>query len=147
VYHPYRTTIGSRKDDDVTATYDIVFDGGSKGNPGLGYGSYEITRDDEVICHQRLDYGDRVTNNQAEYTTLVRALEWLADELGPASVTARVRVHGDSQLVIKQLNGEWKIKDATLRGIAMDARVQIARFAGVTLSWHPRAVSVKRLGH
>lgn len=131
----------------MTATYDIVFDGGSKGNPGLGYGSYEITLDDEVVTHQRLEYGDRVTNNQAEYTTLLRALEWLADELGPTAATASVRVHGDSQLVIKQLNGEWKMKDATLRRIAMDARVQIARFETVTLSWHPRAVSVKRLGH
>ncbi len=131
----------------MTATYDIVFDGGSKGNPGLGYGSYEITLGDEVIAHNTLEYGDRVTNNQAEYTTLVRALEWLADKLGPAASAATVRVHGDSQLVIKQLNGEWKIKDATLRGIAMEARVQIARFGNVTLSWHPRAVSVKRLGH
>jgi len=147
VYHPHRTTTGSRKDGHVTATYDIVFDGGSKGNPGLGYGSYEVTLGDEVIAHQRLDYGDRVTNNQAEYTTLVRALEWLADELGPAAATASVRVHGDSQLVIKQLNGEWKIKDPILRGIAMDARVQMARFGDVTLNWHPRAMSVKRLGH
>jgi ribonuclease HI len=142
-----RCTTGSRKDDHVTAIYDIVFDGGSKGNPGLGYGSYEITRDDAVIAHTRLEYGDRVTNNQAEYTTLLRALAWLADELGPAAATATVRVHGDSQLVIRQLNGEWKIKDATLRGIAMEARVQIARFGNVTLSWHPRSVSVQRLGH
>jgi ribonuclease HI len=142
-----RSGSGSRKDGHVTATYDIVFDGGSKGNPGLGYGSYEITLDDAVIAHNRLEYGDRVTNNQAEYTTLVRALEWLADHLGPAAATSAVRVHGDSQLVIRQLNGQWKIKDATLRGIAMDARVQIARFGTVTLSWHPRAVSVQRLGH
>jgi ribonuclease HI len=131
----------------VTTTYDIVFDGGSKGNPGLGYGSYQITRDGALIAHNTLDYGDRVTNNQAEYSTLVRALEWLADELGPRAASSTVQVHGDSQLVIRQLNGEWKIKDATLRGLAMDARVQIARFREVTLSWHPRAMSVQRLGH
>jgi ribonuclease HI len=136
-----------RKDVYVTATYDIVFDGGSKGNPGLGYGSYEITRGDDVVAHTRHEYGDRVTNNQAEYTTLLRALSWLADELGDDAGSATVNVHGDSQLVIRQLKGEWKIKDAILRGIAMETRTQMNRFRQVTLSWHPRAVSVQRLGH
>jgi ribonuclease HI len=131
----------------VTAPYEIVFDGGSKGNPGLGYGSYQITLDGAIFAHNQLDYGDNVTNNQAEYSTLVRALAWLADELGDAAASASVRVHGDSQLVIRQLNGEWKIKDATLRGLAMDARIQIARFRDVSLNWHPRAMSVRQLGH
>src|SRR5699024_11598460 len=103
--------------------------------------------DGAIIAHHHLDYGDNVTNNQAEYTTLVRALTWLADELGDDAARAHVRVHGDSQLVIRQLNGQWKIKDAHLRGLAMDARVQIARFRDVFLNWHPRARSVERLGH
>ena len=79
MYHPCGTFTRFRKDGLVSGTYDIVFDGGSKGDPGLGYGSYEITLDDEVIARTTLEYGDRVTNNQAEYTTLVRALEWLAE--------------------------------------------------------------------
>ncbi len=131
----------------MSGTYDIVFDGGSKGNPGLGYGTYEVTRDGAIIGHARLDYGDNVTNNQAEYLTLLNALTWLADELGTDAASATVRVHGDSQLVIRQLNGEWKIKDARLRAIAMETRVQMARFRTVTLTWHPRAISVERLGH
>lgn len=131
----------------MTATYDVIFDGGSKGNPGKGYGSYEITKDGALIAHTKLDFGDDVTNNQAEYLTLLNALTWLADDLGDAAATARVDVHGDSQLVIKQLNGEWKIKDARLRRIAMDTRSQMDRFAAVSLSWHRRDVSVRRLGH
>ena len=131
----------------MTAQYDIIFDGGSKGNPGLGYGSYEITRDGGIIAHTQLDYGDKVTNNQAEYWTLLNALRWLADELGAQASSASVSVHGDSQLVIKQLKGEWKIKDATLRRIAMDTREQMNRFAKVSLNWHRRDVSVQRLGH
>lgn len=128
-------------------TYEIVFDGGSKGNPGVGYGSYEIVHNGDVVAHNNEHYGDKVTNNQAEYRTLVHALQWLADHLGDAAQSAVVQVHGDSQLVIRQLRGEWKIKDATLRGIAMEARVQISRFAEVKLNWHRRAVSVERLGH
>lgn len=131
----------------MTAQYDIVFDGGSRGNPGLGYGSYQITRDGDLVAHNALDYGDRITNNQAEYMTLVNALTWLADELGEDARDARLVVHGDSQLVIKQLNGEWKIKDATLRRLAMDAHVQMRRFGNVSLNWHARANSVRQLGH
>ncbi len=131
----------------MTAPYEIVFDGGSKGNPGLGYGSYQITRDGELIAHNTLEYGDRITNNRAEYMTLVNALSWLADELGDEAARASLVVHGDSQLVIRQLNGQWKIKDAGLRALAMDARVQMSRFASVSLNWHARANSVQRLGH
>ncbi len=137
----------SRKDRALSDTYEIVFDGGAKGNPGLGYGSYEITRSGNVIAHNEEQYGDKVTNNQAEYRTLVHALSWLADHLGDVASSATVEVHGDSQLVIKQLRGEWKIKDAILRSLVMEARVQISRFADVRLNWHPRAISVKRLGH
>jgi ribonuclease HI len=124
-----------------------VFDGGSKGNPGKGYGSYEVVHDGKVLAHTSEEYGDRITNNQAEYLTLLRALTWLADELDESASSAQVMVNGDSQLVIRQLKGEWKIKDATLRGIAMKTREQMNRFGGVTLTWHPRAKSVARLGH
>ncbi|MDQ4045199.1 MAG: ribonuclease HI family protein [Chloroflexota bacterium] len=128
-------------------TYDVIFDGGAKGNPGLGYGSYQIARDGAVIAHTRLDYGDNVTNNQAEYMTLLNALQWLADDLGDAASSAKVEVHGDSQLVIKQLSGEWKIKDARLRQIAMETRAQMDRFQDVSLTWHRRDISVELLGH
>lgn len=131
----------------MTAPYEIVFDGGSKGNPGLGYGSYQITRDSALIAHNALEYGDNVTNNQAEYMTLVNALSWLADEIGEDAARAELVIHGDSQLVIRQLNGQWKIKDATLRSLAMDARAQMNRFRRVSLNWHARANSVQRLGH
>ena len=131
----------------MKTTYEIVFDGGSKGNPGKGYGSYEVVRDGKVLAHTAEDFGDNITNNQAEYMTLLRALTWLADELDGSAGGASVVVNGDSQLVIRQLKGEWKIKDTTLRGLAMKARRQMDRFDSVTLTWHPRAKSVARLGH
>lgn len=131
----------------MSETYEIVFDGGSKGNPGRGYGSYEITQDKEVVAHNAEEYGNNVTNNQAEYRTLALALSWLADYLGDEAKSSLVVVHGDSRLVINQLKGEWKIKDAILRRIAMNARSQMNRFANVELNWHPRAKSVKILGH
>ena len=46
--------------------YTIVFDGGSKGNPGGGYGSYEIGSRTGASKQKRLEVGDAITNNEAE---------------------------------------------------------------------------------
>lgn len=131
-----------------TARYEIVFDGGALGNPGLGYGSYEITSNGSVLRPvQREEYGDNVTNNQAEYRTLIEALRWLADHLGPERASASVLVNGDSQLVLNQLMGKWKVKNAGLRPYWQEARGLISTFGEVHLVWHDRSNSVRRLGH
>ncbi len=129
------------------ARFHIVFDGGSLGNPGKGYGSYEIRQDDTVIRHQREDYGNQVTNNQAEYLTLIRALQWLAETTGNDAARTRVLVNGDSQLVLNQLLGRWKVKNEGLRPMYEQAARLIKAFGRVDLIWHPRAKSVERLGH
>lgn len=129
------------------ARFHIVFDGGSLGNPGKGYGSYEIRLDDTVIRHQREDYGNQVTNNQAEYLTLIRALQWLAETTGNDAAQTRVLVNGDSQLVLNQLLGRWKVKNEGLRPMYEQAARLIRTFGRVDLVWHPRAKSVERLGH
>ena len=128
-------------------TYEIVFDGGALGNPGKGYGSYEITSDGDVTRRQRHDYGDNVTNNQAEYQTLIEALRWLTTALGDAAVATSVTVNGDSQLVLNQLLGKWKVKNEGLRPLHREASDLIRRFQQVSLVWHERSMSVKRLGH
>jgi ribonuclease HI len=127
--------------------FEIVFDGGSLGNPGKGYGSYEITAGGEVVNRARHDYGDNVTNNQAEYRTLIEALSWLANRLGPAARSSSVLVNGDSQLVLNQLLGRWKVKNEGLRPFHQQASSLIGKFGSVDLVWHARANSVKRLGH
>lgn len=127
--------------------YELVFDGGALGNPGKGYGSFEITRGADIVLHQRLDFGDQITNNQAEYRTLIGALEWLATALGPAAAQSTVSVHGDSQLVLYQLGGRWKVKNEGLRSLFLEASRAIRTFRNVELVWQPRSESVKRLGH
>lgn len=127
--------------------FQIVFDGGSLGNPGKGYGSYEIRLNDSVIRHGRENYGGRVTNNQAEYLTLIRALQWLRESTGGDAARARVIVNGDSQLVLNQLLGRWKVKNEGLRPLYDQASRLMQSFEHVDLVWHPRARSVERLGH
>jgi len=140
------TTLRASNDTSVR-TFEIVFDGGALGNPGKGYGSYEITSEGGVIRHQREDYGDNVTNNQAEYQTLIEALKWLDRDLGAAAASSRVIVNGDSLLVLNQLLGKWKVKNEGLRPLHREAAQLIQKFKDVSLIWHARNNSVKRLGH
>jgi ribonuclease HI len=128
----------------------IVFDGGSINNPGRGYGSYQIVVDDEPPRIERLEFGDRVTNNEAEYLALIHGLEDAVRSLearGIDSKAARVDVRGDSQLVLKQVKGEWKVRMAHLQPLNKRARDLVQKLGSVSLTWHRRSESVRILGH
>lgn len=127
--------------------FEIVFDGGALGNPGKGYGSYVISQDGVDLRHQRHEYGNNVTNNQAEYRTLIEALTWLGNTLDTGATRATVTVRGDSLLVLNHLLGKWKVKNEGLRPLFMEATRQVERFGKVNLIWHDRSNSVRRLGH
>lgn len=131
-------------------TFEIVFDGGSLGNPGKGYGSYILFTPDGGIRRQKLDYSDRgprVTNNQAEYLTLIRAVEWLRDNLGASAAGSTVSIWGDSTLVVNQVNGTWKVKNADLQPLVDQARAALKGFGAWSIKWHDRSKSVRLLGH
>jgi ribonuclease HI len=128
----------------------IVFDGGSLGNPGRGYGSYQITVGESEPRIERLQFGDRITNNEAEYLALIRALDDAAATLRAVNIdpkAAKVEVRGDSQLVLKQTTGEWKARLPHLQALRDRARGLVDAFGSVALTWHPRAHSVRVLGH
>jgi len=127
--------------------YTIVFDGGAIGNPGRGYGSYQIVDRDGLVARERLEYGSQITNNQAEYRTLIAALEDLRDRLGRDAKEATIAIRGDSQLVINQVLGRWKVNNIGLRPLHGQILELLAGFGNVDLSWHGRAASVRLLGH
>ena len=129
------------------AGYRIVFDGGALGNPGKGYGSYQITGPDGVLAHDKLDYPGLVTNNQAEYRTLIAALETLQRHLGTAAPATAVAVNGDSQLVVNQVNGTWKVRHPDLQPLHARAVALLRDFGRAEVVWHRRAASVRVLGH
>jgi ribonuclease HI len=91
--------------------FQLYVDGAAKGNPGeAGIGAVVI--DDEGNTVLRLsDYIGRATNNQAEYVGLIRGLE---EVLGMGAED--VVVFTDSQLMEKQLEGEYRVKDRILQG-------------------------------
>ncbi len=87
----------------------INIDGGSRGNPGPGAAAYIICSMDGKILAQEGHFMPHCTNNQAEYTALKLALI-KAKELGAAELF----IQSDSQLLVKQYLGEYKIKNPDL---------------------------------
>ena len=130
--------------------FEIVFDGGSRGNPGRGYGSYVIRSNGVPLVEQQLTFdhlGDQITNNQAEYMTLIHALERLALDCSGRLGSTSVTVFGDSQLVLNQVAGRWKVKNEGLRPLQQRAKRLIEAFGAHQLTWHARSNSVRILGH
>ena len=128
----------------------IVFDGGSRGNPGQGYGSYALRWPGEQQQVVRLRFGDQCTNNEAEYDTLLTALEAILKRLrngGADPKTARLDIRGDSLLVVNQIQGRWQCKEARLQNRCQKARTLLQQFGEWRLNHHDRANSVEVLGH
>lgn len=93
------------------AEYFVNTDGGARGNPGPAAIGVVVSTGDEVVLERKRAIG-HATNNQAEY----RALLWAATLVGAlATLGDTVVFRLDSELVVKQMKGEYKIKDADLK--------------------------------
>ena len=104
-------------------------DGGARGNPGpAGIGVVLATPDGEVIGELAEGIG-RATNNVAEYKALIAGLE-----LALAHSVTELEVFLDSELVVSQMNGDWKIKNDALRRLAIEARRLLNRFESTKLT-------------
>ena len=101
----------------------LYTDGGARGNPGPA-GIGVVLRDEygEVVGEIAQGIGE-ATNNVAEYAALIAGLE-LAQTKGVSDL----EVYMDSELVVSQLLGKWKIKKDTLRPLAVKARALMNRF-------------------
>lgn len=128
----------------------VIFDGGSRGNPGQGYGSYALRWPGQPQQIVQLRFGDSVTNNEAEYDTLIAALEAILKKLrdsGAPPDTARVEIRGDSLLVVNQVMGTWEVKEPRLLMRRDRARSLLEQFGRWQISHHGREHSVETLGH
>ena len=100
--------------------YQLVFDGGSRGNPGPGYGSYQFSRvADGKQKTKRLEFGDHVTNNVGRVPRPHRRAGGRSGMIiraaGKPVGEFSVDIRGDSKLVVEQVNGRWKVRDAGLQ--------------------------------
>lgn len=110
----------------------IYTDGGARGNPGPAGIGFVIQKDGEIVTKGKAYLGE-TTNNQAEYEGLIRALTEL-DAMLPVEGRAgvRVEVRMDSELVIKQLRKEYKVKDAGLKQQFEKVGALIAKFPNIS---------------
>ncbi len=110
----------------------VWFDGASKGNPGpAGAGAIVTMGDKRMVLRKRLG---RATNNEAEWHALYLGLQQAA-AWGAKGVTVR----GDSQLVIRQFEGRYRVKAANLQQVFRACRGMIKSFPeGIDTVWIPR---------
>lgn len=112
--------------------WQVHIDGAARGNPGPAAFAFVLERPGAATVEDKGCLGS-TTNNQAEYTALVRALEKAA-ELGGQ----RLHVLSDSELLVKQMRGEYRVKNESLREHYQEAKQLCNRFQAVTFAHVPR---------
>ncbi|MFL5910426.1 MAG: ribonuclease HI family protein [Gaiellaceae bacterium] len=112
----------------------VHVDGGARGNPGPAAIGVVVSDPDGGVVEQLGEPIGETTNNVAEYRALLRGLE-LAHALG----AQEVEVVGDSELVAKQINGQYKVKHAGLKPLHAQALQALAGFARWRVRTVPRA--------
>jgi ribonuclease HI len=99
-------------------------DGGARGNPGPAAYGYVLEAEDGTVLAAEGETIGVATNNVAEYSALIAGLE-KALELG----VEEVEVVSDSELMVKQMRGEYRVKNEALRGLFLEAS-RLARQVG-----------------
>jgi ribonuclease HI len=117
---------------------EVFLDGGSRGNPGPGALGVVIQDADGEVVKEYSEFLGETTNNIAEYTAVIRALE-LADDLG----ADEVKIFGDSQLVVRQLTGVYKIKAPHILQLIKVVKENEKRFKSVEYVHIPREENVE----
>ena len=95
----------------------IYPDGGSRGNPGKAAIGVVFCNEREQVIKKYGEYiGDNLTNNDAEYQAVIFALKKFKAVFGKAiAVTSDVEIRADSELVVKQLNGEYRLQEPKIQ--------------------------------
>ena len=109
----------------------VNVDGGSRGNPGPAAVGAVVRDFDGTVLEERGDRIGRATNNVAEYRALL-----LGIELAAAHGAEELELVGDSELIVRQVKGEYKVKDATMRKLHGEVKAALRPFQ----SWSIRHV-------
>jgi ribonuclease HI len=110
---------------------NVFFDGSSKGNPGQGASGWIIhnwSQKHKTACGW--EFHQKCTNNESEYKALLLALRFIVCRLdtdGPQGMARNVRIFGDSQLVVRQINKVYKVRKPNLTSLYNEAKALIDR--------------------
>ncbi len=92
----------------------VYTDGGSRGNPGPAGFGLVIHDEQRRIIYQQSTFLGHQTNNEAEYSGLIAALEWIANNHQKLNIKA-VTFYSDSELLVRQLTGIYKVKSSNIK--------------------------------
>ena len=109
--------------------YTLMFDGGSRGNPGVCGSGYVILLENKVMYSGCKKVSLKNTNNYAEYMAII-----LGMELALENNIENLHIKGDSLLVINQLTGKWKVKSENMKEVYGMAKTLLEKFNIVTLN-------------
>ena len=112
----------------------IYTDGGARGNPGPAAIGILILDEKNTVLFQHAETIGKTTNNVAEYTALNSALE-NAKQFSPETVSC----FSDSELLVKQMRGEYKVKNADLQILYSQAKEKELQFKTVSYTHVPRS--------
>ena len=109
----------------------VNVDGGSRGNPGPAAIAAVVQEPDGGVLEEAAERIGTATNNVAEYRALLLGIERAA-----AIGATEVELVGDSELIVRQVEGKYKVKDATMRELHAEVKKALAAFE----SWSIRHV-------
>ena len=115
----------------------VHIDGAARGNPGPAAFAFVIAQDGKPPIEEAGRIG-RATNNVAEYTALVRALERAAQQGG-----GRLHIRSDSELLVRQMKGEYRVKNEDLQVLYQEAKQLCRKFESVSFEHVPRAQNAR----
>ena len=114
-------------------SYKLFSDGACRGNPGIGGAGAVIIDSDENIIWEGKEYLGHCTNNIAEYKALILGLK------GALSIGYKnLKVYLDSELLAKQINGSYRVKNEKLKVFMEDVRSLLASFDSIEVTHVPR---------
>ena len=117
----------------MTAALRLHVDGASRGNPGeAGFGVHVTDAEGGEVA-ALYGYLGRATNNVAEYQALLHGLRFAL-----ARGAARVEVYSDSELLVRQIEGRYRVKSPGLQPLHREARSLLARFERARIAHVPR---------
>ncbi|MBN2086968.1 ribonuclease HI family protein [Candidatus Peregrinibacteria bacterium] len=109
--------------------FEVYCDGGSRGNPGAAGGGFGLYRGGKLVLKGSEFFGER-TNNQAEYLSLRLALRETYSKFGDV----KLHCFMDSEFVVKQMKGEYKVKNANIKPLYDEVRQITEQFSSFKIS-------------
>lgn len=113
----------------MSQSYSLNTDGGSRGNPGKAAIGVIIKNEEKKTIHSHKEFIGMTTNNVAEYSALVKGLETCLE-----MNIKNLDVFMDSELIIKQIKGEYRVKDSNMHRYFEKVQMLIENFASITFN-------------